>query len=64
MPKKYSREARVKSTVVKEAQLRKLLQEAVNYEREAFEDNNHINGADLVEWFAGWRLRVEAQLDA
>lgn len=38
--------------------LKELLQEALDYEAEAFDTDQPINGSDLVEWFAAWRERV------
>jgi hypothetical protein len=40
--------------------LESILYEAVNFEAEAFDDDQDINGADLVEWFAQWRRRARA----
>jgi len=40
-----------------------LLLDALAYERTAFENDTEVNGGDLVEWFAGWRLRAQAALD-
>jgi hypothetical protein len=40
--------------------LESILHEAVNFEAEAFDDNQDINGADLVEWFAQWRRRARS----
>ena len=39
-----------------------LLSEAVDYASEAFDNDTEVNGADLVEWFADWRGRVQATL--
>jgi hypothetical protein len=39
-----------------------LLGEALEYEREAWEADEDVEGADLVEWFGGWRERVQALL--
>lgn len=38
--------------------LEALLDEAVNFEAEAFDEDQEISGADLVEWFAEWRCRA------
>lgn len=38
-----------------------LLDEAMRYEAELFDQDLPVDGADLVEWFAEWRKRVEAQ---
>jgi hypothetical protein len=40
------------------------LVEALEYEREAFEEDTDVSGADLCEWFSGWRARVHAELVA
>jgi hypothetical protein len=40
--------------------LESILHEAVNFEAQAFDDNQDINGADLVEWFAQWRRRARS----
>jgi hypothetical protein len=40
--------------------LESILHEAVNFEAHAFDDDQDINGADLVEWFAQWRRRARA----
>jgi hypothetical protein len=40
--------------------LESILHEAVNFEAKAFDDDQDINGADLVEWFAQWRRRARA----
>jgi hypothetical protein len=40
--------------------LESILHEAVNCEAEAFDDDQDINGADLVEWLAQWRRRARA----
>jgi hypothetical protein len=42
--------------------LESILYEAVNFEAEAFDDDQDINGADLVEWFAQWRRRARAMV--
>jgi alkanesulfonate monooxygenase SsuD/methylene tetrahydromethanopterin reductase-like flavin-dependent oxidoreductase (luciferase family) len=39
-------------------EMRELLADALDYECEAFDTDSEVNGADLVEWFAEWRLRV------
>jgi hypothetical protein len=38
------------------------LQEALAYERHAFEDDHPVDGGDLVEFFAAWRERAKAYL--
>ena len=40
--------------------LESILHEAVNFESKAFDDDEDINGAHLVEWFAQWRRRARA----
>lgn len=40
-----------------------VLQEALAAFASAFEANEPVPGADLVEWFAEWRIRVRAALD-
>lgn len=40
-----------------------LIDEALEYEAEAFDNDEEVNGADLVDWFAGWRRRVKDELD-
>ena len=40
--------------------LESLIREAVNFEADAFDADEGVNGADLVEWFAQWRLRARA----
>ena len=40
--------------------LESLIREAVNYEAKAFDADEGVNGADLVEWFAQWRVRASA----
>jgi hypothetical protein len=40
--------------------LESILHEAVNFEAAAFDSNQDINGADLVEWFAQWRRRARS----
>jgi hypothetical protein len=42
--------------------LDELAREALAYEREAFEDDTDVNGADLVEFFGEWRQRVQKLL--
>ena len=39
--------------------LESLLHEAVNFEADAFDHDQDINGADLVQWFAEWRWRAQ-----
>jgi hypothetical protein len=39
-----------------------LLQEALDYEADAFNNDQPVNGADLVDWFAEWRQRAAATL--
>jgi hypothetical protein len=40
--------------------LESILHEAVNFEAKAFDDDQNISGADLIEWFAEWRRRARA----
>ena len=40
--------------------LESLIREAVNFEANAFDADEGVNGADLVEWFARWRVRASA----
>ena len=42
--------------------LESLIREAVNFEADAFDADEGVNGADLVEWFAQWRLRARAAI--
>ena len=42
--------------------MKRLLDEALAFEAEAFDDDEPVSGADLVEWFAGWRGRVRKLL--
>jgi len=41
-----------------------VIEEALGYEAEAFREDDPIDGADLVEWFAQWRLRAQAAVAA
>lgn len=41
-----------------------VIEEALGYEAEAFEEDHPVKGADLVEWFAQWRLRAQAAVAA
>lgn len=47
-----------------EARLVPLMAEALHYQRAAFEDDEPVNGADLVDWFAEWRGRLSEALNA
>lgn len=40
--------------------LRTLLLEALAHEGAAFELDEPVDGGDLVQWFSGWRERVQA----
>jgi hypothetical protein len=40
-----------------------LLKEALRFERSAFETDGDVNGGDMVEFFATWRLAAKAALD-
>ena len=42
--------------------LESLIREAVNFEADAFDADEGVNGADLVEWFAQWRVRAKAAI--
>jgi hypothetical protein len=37
-----------------------LIDEALGYEAAAFDKDDPVNAADLVEWFAAWRNRAKA----
>jgi hypothetical protein len=41
---------------------RALLDEAVAYEAMAFDQDEPVDGGDLVEWFALWRVEARAVL--
>jgi hypothetical protein len=45
------------------APLRALLVEALDYEREAFETDEGVEGGDLCEWFSEWRDRVKVVVE-
>ena len=42
--------------------MRRLLDKALNIFREQFEEDTPVSGADLVDWFAGWRRKAGALL--
>lgn len=42
--------------------MKRLLDEALAFEAEALDADEPVSGADLVEWFAGWRLDVRTLL--
>lgn len=44
--------------------LREVVEQALEYEREAWEGDEEVNGGDLVEWFGEWRARAAAALAA
>lgn len=44
----------------REARLMALVNAALAWERDVFESDSPISGADLVDWFARWRLSVQA----
>jgi hypothetical protein len=46
-----------------ESLLADLLQEAVDYMSDEFENAEDVGGAALVEWFGEWRLRAALALD-
>lgn len=37
-----------------------LIHEALGYEADAFDNDQALSGADLLEWFAEWRERAKA----
>jgi hypothetical protein len=41
-----------------------LLQEAVSYLAEDFDNSDGVSGAALVEWFSEWRIRVGQALNS
>lgn len=43
---------------VERSAYKRLLEEAIAYEAEAFETGDEVQGGDLVEWFSAWRHRV------
>jgi len=43
-------------------ELHALLLQALDYEREAWDEDEQIEGGDLVEFFGEWRRRAEAAL--
>ncbi|MBI0536931.1 hypothetical protein D9599_15265 [Roseomonas sp. KE2513] len=42
--------------------MKRLLDEALAFEAGAFDEDEPVSGADLVEWFAGWRGRARKLL--
>ena len=42
--------------------MRRLLDQALIFEADAFDADEPVSGADLVEWFAFWRLEVRTAL--
>ena len=40
-----------------------LIEEPLVYEADAFENDEAVSGANLVEWFVDWRRRVRAAMD-
>ena len=42
--------------------MKRLLDEAVAFEAEAFDEDEPVSGADLAQWFAEWRGRVRTLL--
>ena len=42
--------------------MKRLLDDALAFEAEAFDEDEPVSGADLVDWFASWRLAVRALL--
>ncbi|MBB2158108.1 hypothetical protein HLH33_17705 [Gluconacetobacter diazotrophicus] len=45
-----------------QGRLHALLDEAVAYDAAAFDEDLPVDGGDLVEWFALWRLDARAAL--
>lgn len=43
-------------------ELHRIILNALDYEREAFEEDTDVEGADLCEFFSEWRRRAEAAL--
>lgn len=41
---------------------KQLLQEALAYEAKAFEEDDDVNGADLVDFFTEWRAKAKSAL--
>lgn len=39
--------------------IEQLIHEALGYEAAAFDQDDPVNAADLVEWFAAWRNRAK-----
>ena len=42
--------------------LESLIREAVHFKADAFDADEGVNGADLVEWFAQWHVRARAAI--
>jgi hypothetical protein len=42
--------------------LKKLLAEALGAWASEFDNDEEVSGADLVDWFADWRLRLREEL--
>jgi hypothetical protein len=40
-----------------------IIDEAISYAAKAFDTDQDISGADLVEWFAEWRQRAQAVVE-
>jgi len=40
-----------------------MIREALDYEAVAFDRDDDVNGADLVEWFARWRERARVAIN-
>ncbi len=40
-----------------------LLSEALAFENEAFEEDEPVDGGDMVQWFSEWRVRVKALME-
>lgn len=45
------------------AMMADLLREALAFEAEAFDAQEEVDAADLLDWFADWRRRVASALD-
>ncbi len=45
-----------------DASIEDVLEEAVSYMAEEFEDDEEVDGSNLVEWFGEWRQRAKTVL--
>lgn len=50
------------TTTIAGAAIANVLAEALAYEAEQFDGGLSVSGADLVNWFAGWRTRLREAL--